>query len=359
MKSVYIHIPFCNNICSYCDFTKMYNIKEYVDKYLKSLSSEIKTKYHGEIINTLYIGGGTPSCLSIDNLKELFKIIDTFNLSSNLEFTIECNINDIEEKKLKLFKKNKVNRLSIGVQTFNEKYIKYLNRSHTKEDIFNNISLAKKYFDNINVDLIYAIPNQTLDELKSDIDNFIKLNIPHISTYSLMIEPHTILSKEDYIDDELDYQMYQLICNTLKNNNYRHYEVSNFSKQNYESKHNLTYWNNENYYGFGLSASGYINNIRYTNTKNLNDYLKGKYLYEKQELTLKQQMQEEMFLGLRKLDGVDINKFKDKYHKKIEDIFNIKDLIESKKLIIENNKIRINEDYIYVSNDILINFVGE
>lgn len=360
MKAVYIHIPFCTNICSYCDFPKMYKIDEYVEKYLNSLEQEIKNNYNDEIIKTIYIGGGTPSCLEEHNLKKLFEIVKIFNKAQNLEFTFECNICDINENLLNILKENGVNRISIGIQTFNSKFIKYLNRKHTKEDVLNKIPLIKKYFKNINIDLMYAMKEENLEDLKEDLNLFLALDLPHISTYSLIIEPHTVLYKnnEEYIDDELDYEMYKLIEKTLKSNNYNHYEISNYSKEGYESKHNLTYWNNDNYYGFGIGASGYIGNIRYTNTKNLLEYIKGSYKYVSTELSKKEQMQEEMFLGLRKLEGVSKKKFYQKYKKNIEEVFDIKNLIESGKLIEKDGYIYINPDYIYVSNDILINFVG-
>ena len=274
VKSVYIHIPFCKNICTYCDFCKMYYNENWIDKYLESLDNEIKENYKNEKISTLYLGGGTPSCLPVIYLKKLFKIIDKINLDNNYEFTIECNIEDITEEKLKLFTLNKVNRLSIGIQSFNNKILKYLGRNYNSDIIDKKIKLAKKYFDNINIDLIYAVKNQTIKDLKDDIDRFLKLDISHISCYSLMIENNTILSNnnEKYIDEDLDRNMYDLICGKLKEK-YNHYEISNFAKKGYESKHNLSYWNNNEYYGFGLSASGYINNIRYTNTKNLSKYI--------------------------------------------------------------------------------------
>lgn len=360
MKSVYIHIPFCTNICSYCDFPKMYKIEEYVEKYLNALEQEIKNNYNNESIETIYIGGGTPSCLNLNNLKKLFEIINIFKFDKNVEFTFECNICDINENLLSILKENKVNRISIGVQTFNSKFIKYLNRKHTKEEVLNKMSLIKNYFQNINIDLMYAIKEETLEDLKEDLNLFLSLGVPHISTYSLIIEPHTVLYKnnEEYIDEELDYEMYNLIEKNLKENGYNHYEVSNYSKEGFESKHNLTYWNNENYYGFGLGASGYIKNIRYTNTKNLLEYIEGNYKYIEDELSENEQMQEEMFLGLRKMKGVSKEKFYQKYGKNIEDVFDIKNLIESSKLIEKDGYIYINSDYIYVSNDILINFVG-
>ena len=360
MKSVYIHIPFCNKICSYCDFTKIYYNKKYINKYLDVLEYEIKKSYKNEIINTIYIGGGTPTSLDLDELRKLFNIIKIFKLNTNYEFTIECNIESLSKEKLDLFKKNNVNRLSIGIETFNDKFLKYLNRNHKKNQVFDIIEYAKELFDNINIDLIYGIKNESLDDLKYDIDNFLKLDINHISTYSLIIEPHTKLyiNNEQNIDEELDYKMYEYICKKLKKCGYIHYEVSNFAKPGYESIHNLTYWNNQEYYGFGLGASGFIDNIRYTNTKNIEKYLNKEFISEKEIMNLKTNMENEMILGLRKLKGVNIKEFNQKYNHDIEDVFNIKKLIEDKKLIIKNDYIYINPKYIYLSNDILINFIN-
>ena len=335
MKSAYIHIPFCEHICSYCDFCKMYYNKDLVDKYLIELNNEIKKKYKGEKLKTIYKGGGNPSSLNIEQLSNLLNIIKIFNLEKDYEFTFECNIENITEEKLNILYKNKVNRLSIGIQTFNEKYLKFLNRNHNKKDIKEKINIAKKIgFNNINIDLMYAFPNQTLKELESDIDEFLKLDINHISTYSLIIEPHTKLyiEKTKNIDEDLDRKMYDLICEKLKQNNYNHYEISNFSKENYESKHNLTYWNNENYYGFGCGASGYIDNIRYDNTRNIQEYLKGNYIKDKEKLTKNITIENEFILGLRKIKGINIEKFNKKY----DNIFKydvVNRLIKEKKLI--------------------------
>ena len=219
MKSVYIHIPFCNEICSYCDFCKVYYNKNFVKKYLVSLEKEIKSKYKGEEIHTLYIGGGTPSVLSIEELKILFNIINKLNLSKKVEFTFECNIESTNYEKLKYLYDNGVNRLSFGVQTFNRKYLKFLNRNHTSDQVKKIIKEAKQIgFININVDLMYAFPNETLEELKKDIDELLKLNIPHISTYSLIIEEHTKLFIDGVknISQDLDRNMYDLICKKLK-----------------------------------------------------------------------------------------------------------------------------------------------
>ncbi len=359
MKSVYIHIPFCNTICSYCDFPKVYSSVCDKKLSLEALKKEIKTNYKNEIINTIYIGGGTPSVLSIEELKKLLEITNLFKKNTNTEFTIECNIESIDEEKLKLLKKYNVNRISIGVESFDKKIISYLNRFHTKKETIKKIKLVKKYFNNINIDLMYAIPGQSIKSLKKDIKTYLKLKIPHISYYSLIIEPHTKLYNENtsYIDEDIDYKMYKIITKKLKK--YHHYEISNFSYVGYESKHNLVYWNNEEYYGFGLGASGNINGVRYNNTKNIHKYINGDYKLEETKLTEEEKMQEEMFLGLRKLDGVDINKFEKKYHKKIEEVFDIKDLLEKNILIKKDGYMFINKNNIYTSNDIMIRFVGD
>ena len=361
MRSVYIHIPFCDTICSYCDFCKFIKNDKWINQYLDALDTEINKRYKGELIETLYIGGGTPSCLSIDQLKKLFYIIKKINKSKILEFTFECNIENINYDKLKLLYENGVNRLSIGVQTFNDEFLKYLNRNHTLEDVKNKINIAKSIgFNNINIDLIYAMPGQTIQDLNRDIDEILKLDVNHISTYSLIIEPNTILyiNKTKNIDEELDYEMYKLICNKLKDNGYNHYEISNFSKDGYESKHNLAYWNNDEYYGFGLGSSGYIDSVRYDNTKSLNKYLNGDYINESHKLDIKEKIEDEFILGLRKIKGINKKDFKLKYDKNIKEIEVVNKLLGSNKLLENEKNIYINPKYIYVSNDILVEFIN-
>ena len=207
MISVYIHIPFCDHICSYCDFCKVYYNTSYVDKYLTALESEIKSRYNKkDKVKTIYIGGGTPSSLTLDELKKLFNIIKIFNLDDNIEFTFEANIENLTLDKIKLLKDNKVNRVSLGVQTFNEDNLKYLNRFHNREDVYRVINnLKENNIDNINIDLIYGIDSD-IEKVKKDIDYFLELNIPHISCYSLIIENNTILKNNNtkYIDEDIE-----------------------------------------------------------------------------------------------------------------------------------------------------------
>lgn len=355
--SIYIHIPFCTNICSYCDFSKFYYNESWADAYLIELEKEIKSRYKNEVINTIYIGGGTPSSLSFKQLEKLLEIIKIFKYS-NIEFTFESNI-DITLDKLKLLSQAKVNRISIGLQTINSKLLKVLNRNHTKEEIIEKISLIKKYIKNINIDLMYALPNETLDDLKKDLEFFLSLDVNHISTYSLIIEPNTKLYIDGYknIDEDMDYEMFKLINKALKNNGYIHYEISNYCKKGYESKHNLVYWNNLNYYGFGIGASSYIDNTRSDNTRSYNDYINGKYTKEEHILDINETISNEFILGFRKIDGINIDNFNSKYSINLLSLEVIKKLLKEKKLIIENDNIKINEKYLYVQNSILVEFL--
>ena len=353
--SIYIHIPFCNSICSYCDFCKVYYNKKYIYDYLDNLKKEISSRYKGEKVNTIFIGGGTPSSLDIDELRYLFDIIGVFDKDIYCEFTMECNIDSISEEKLIIMKKYGINRVSVGVESFNDSVIKFLGRNHDKKMVFEKIGLVKKYFDNINIDLIYAAYDD-INILKSDIDCFLKLDIPHISTYSLIIEDNTMLKINGMknIDEDIDYEMYKYIEDALEKNDYIHYEISNYAKNGYQSKHNLVYWNNEEYYGFGLSSTSYINNERITNTKNLRKYLNGEYLdtsvYEDKDI----RMENEIMLGLRKLDGIDLDRFKEKFNVSLEDIYNIDNLVRNGYLIRDNNCIKIDEKYMYISNEIIV-----
>lgn len=356
MISVYIHIPFCSNICSYCDFSKMYYNKKYVEKYLEVLEQEIKERYNGEIVKTLYIGGGTPTSLNIKELERLFKIINIFNLDKDCEFTIEANVENLDLEKIKLIAINKVNRVSLGVQTFNKDNLVYLNRKHAKEDVFNAIKLLKENnITNINIDIIYGIDND-IDKVKKDIEYFLKLDIPHISCYSLIIEDNTSLKNNNtnYIDEDIEYEMYKYIEDTLEKNNYIHYEISNYAKKGYESKHNLVYWNNEYYYGFGLSSVSFIDNYRITNTRNLTKYLNGDFIFYKDYEDIEMQIDNEIMLGLRKIEGINLTEFKNKYNNDLEDIYDIDNLLKDNYLIKENNYLKINKEYIYLSNWVLL-----
>ena len=353
IKSCYIHIPFCEKICSYCDFCKMFYNDRIVDKYLDSLEEEIHILYNGEELDTLYIGGGTPSCLNIKQLERLFEILNVFEKSKNIEFTIECNFSNIDKEKLELFKRFGVNRLSFGLETTSKKQLELLERDENLDHTRNIIKLARDIgFNNINVDLMYALPGESIDDLKRDLDFIYSLNIEHVSCYSLIIEEHTKLGIKDVknINEELDYEMYNVICDSMKNHGYKHYEISNFSKDGYHSKHNLVYWNNLEYYGFGMGASSYIDNRRCSNTRSINKYLNGNYLLEEEYLELEDLVYYEVMLNLRKSEGIDLDKLYSKYKVCIE----YQELVKLGLLEVNKNKLYIPEEKWYISNDIII-----
>ncbi len=357
VDSMYIHIPFCMKICSYCDFCKMMYKDNLVEGYFEALAKEIEDKYNHEELKTLYIGGGTPSVLNNGHLLELARIINSLTFAKEYEFTFECNINDINDNLLTNLKNMGVNRLSIGIESFDSSLLSLMNRECSFEDTYKKIKLCRFYgFNNINLDLIYALPTEYIKILKKDINLLLKLNPEHISTYSLILEDHTLLKLNGYepIDEELDADMYDYIIKRLRNKGYNHYEISNFAKPGYESKHNLKCWNNEEYYGFGLGAAGYYAGVRYENTRSLTEYKKGNYLGNKEIVSKEAQMKYELMLGLRKTMGINIKDFYDKYQENIQDVFNLNQVMKDKDLLLKNNYLYINPKKYYVMNEILL-----
>ena len=360
MISVYIHIPFCKSICTYCDFCKVLYNSEWVKNYLKVLKDEILDRYMGESVRTIYIGGGTPSTLSLRETEYLLSLTNLFKKDNLEEFTFECNIEDINKNLLELLKKYGVNRLSIGIESFDEENLLLMHRSTNYEDTSEKMKLIRELgFNNVNLDLIYALPKEKLSTLKNDIKLLLKLNPEHISTYSLMIEDNTFLAykKTQSIDEDTDALMYEYICQKLKKSGYKHYEVSNFAKEGYESKHNLTYWNNLEYYGFGCGASGYIGGVRYDNTRSLSNYLKGDFNSSEELLSKDKIMEYELILGLRKLEGIKLEDFYKKFGVNMQNVFPVKPLLRNGDLIYQNGYIKINPQKIYIMNEILLKLV--
>lgn len=356
---IYIHIPFCTSICNYCDFPKLLYDKKYTNAYLDSLKKEITSRYQLEEIKSIYIGGGTPTSLDEEELTKLLELTKFFIKKEDIEFTIESNIESLTLEKIKILKSYGVNRVSLGVQSFQENTLKELNRKHTKEDVFQVVNnLLKVGISNISMDYIYGV-HSSIEEVKEDITNFLKLGIPHISCYSLIIEENTIfhIEKRKYIEQDLEYQMYQTIQNILETNHYHQYEISNYAKEGYQSIHNLNYWNNGPYYGFGLGAVSYLNHYRISNTKSLSSYLKGNYQLESILESIEVRMSNDFLLGLRKIEGINIKNFKKKYHKEVIECYDIKDLIKDGLLKIEENHLFIPKEYLYNSNEILIHFL--
>ncbi len=359
-KGVYIHIPFCKSICSYCDFCKMFYYEKWAKEYLESLKHEIEDLYNGEDIETIYIGGGTPSSLSSENLKALFEIIHLFRIENLKECTFECNINDVNEEVLRILKHNRVNRLSIGIQSFHEEKLRQMNRRHNYQDVKEKIELCRRYgFSNINIDFIYGFDFENKKEIKEDLQQILSLNPEHISTYSLMIEKNTplYLKHVDKMNEDEEAEAYKMICKLLKKQGYFHYEISNFSKKGYESLHNLRYWKNLEYYGFGLSASGYLDKVRYTNTYSLTKYLKNDYRKETEFLTQKDIMDNHLMLGFRLLKGFNVKEFEELYQVNLKKTYPIQPLLKNGDLILKKGNIFINPDKLYIMNEILLKMI--
>lgn len=374
MLGLYIHIPFCRHICHYCDFYKMVVSKSFQKKYIKALLEEMKLKKLDSYkFDTLYIGGGTPSCLEYDDLitllDELSKLV---NLSSLKEFTVEVNPEDISDLLLKSFVKYHVSRISMGIQSFNPRIIETLGRHlyFSFDEIKNKIDLIKKYnITNINCDLIYAVADETLEEVMDDVSKFMGLGITHISTYSLILEEHTVLykwytdKKFSLTSENLDALMYQNIIDKLKASGFIHYETSNFAVQGYESKHNLLYWNCDEYIGLGAGAASYLNHKRYANVRNIEKYYDGLskhnlILDDVEDLSLDDEKEYEVILGLRRLEGISKSSFYQKYSISIIDAFpNISKLIDEGLLEENNEYIKIPEKYSYIANHIIVKII--
>lgn len=332
VESAYIHIPFCKSKCAYCSFVS-FNKLEMITGYVYALLKDISDNYCGEKLRTLYFGGGTPSLLPIDLLS---KIIKKFKFQNNYELTMEINPDDANLEYFSALKSLGVNRLSLGSQTFDDEILKLIGRRHDSHAIVNAVKLAKEAgFTNISVDLIYGLPLQTIDGLKIDLEKFLKLDIQHISTYGLKIEEGSKFSRyyscnrpaptltlprgEGSVeiclpDDDAQADMYELINNTLEKNGYYRYEVSNFAKSGYESKHNLNYWDNNEYYGFGCAAHGYVDGIRYSNYSTLDEYMAKPSTHELgHTLSQQEKLEEEIFLGFRKRSGINVNRIKERF----------------------------------------------
>ncbi|SEF74596.1 oxygen-independent coproporphyrinogen-3 oxidase [Caloramator fervidus] len=323
-RALYVHIPFCLKKCLYCDF---YSITDLTlqDCYIDVLLKEIK-EIEDKELKSIFIGGGTPTVLSKYNLERLLKNLSRFDFK---EFTVEANPGTLNEEKLLLLKDYGVNRLSIGLQAVQDNLLKRLGRIHNFNDFLNNYEMARKIgFKNINVDLMFNIPEQSIDDWMDTLNKIVDLNPEHISIYSLILEEGTVFY--DYYqkgelsisDDEIDRQMYHYAVEFLKSYGYEHYEISNFAKKGFECIHNLTYWNEEEYYGVGASAHSFIDSYRYANASDIKEYITSRYLKrEKIYISKEEQMQEFMILGLRKIKGISKKDFKNRFNVDIIEVY--------------------------------------
>lgn len=375
---IYIHIPFCKQKCKYCDFTSFQCMEDKQDEYFKYLLQEISEKADeinsDVIVDTIYIGGGTPSIVSEKYIEQIIGIIkNNFKLIENPEITIEVNPGTVDELKLKKYFKIGINRLSMGLQSTNDKLLDLLGRIHTYAEFENAYTLARKVgFKNINVDLMIGLPKQTLKDVITSLNEIINKSPEHISVYSLIVEGNTQMydlienGKLKLPSEQMERKMYWKVKEVLEKNGYNHYEISNFSKPNFESKHNSNCWEQHDYIGFGIAAHSYYNGIRYSNITNLKQYIdnlkNGQSVYniifhENQDDESK--MKEYMLLGLRKINGVNINEFKNKFIQNPLYLFRneLNKLTQNELICVEGDFIKLTNKGIDLANVVWMEFV--
>ena len=363
MKGIYVHIPFCEHICHYCDFVKRVpKNKEMVDSYLVALRKEIFSyQAHFDTIETIYIGGGTPSMLDESELIYLFESLKNIH---PIEYTIEVNPESYTHKKGEIFKQYGVNRVSLGVQTFNEKLLNYLNRKHSNAKVYEVVSDLKSLgIPYISLDLIYAIPGQTMEDLEQDLEHIRTLNVSHVSCYSLILEEKTyfyhqyLRGKFEQMDEDMEAMMYQKVMEKLKDQGFEHYEISNYAKDGHYSKHNLLYWTLGEYIGVGLGAHGFINNHRTLNHKAL-----PKYLNMPLELKTFQdedmRIQDELIFGLRKIQGIHVKEIEDKYNISLMEKYpKLQEKIDLGLVEWKGEYLKLTEKGIFLGNQVFMVFV--
>lgn len=376
MLGLYIHVPFCAQKCNYCDFNS-YKIEEKNQKtdYLISIRKEMelyKEEFKSKEFTSVFLGGGTPSILTPEELTTLMEnIYSNFNIGKDAEITMECNPGTLDKAKLKAIKSLGINRLSMGLQVTQDHHLKYIGRIHTYEQFEKNYKDAIEVgINNINVDLMYSLPNQSFDEWKETLNKIINLNPSHISAYSLILEEGTkfydmYLNKEfELNDEEVDINIYNYTIDTLYKNGYHQYEISNYSKEGYECKHNIVYWQCDNYLGLGPGASGYINNYRYSNICDIKGYNKcleydKRPIEEKNILSKKDEMEEFIFMGLRMNKGINLDEFYKRFNIDFKHRYNdILGKLKNLNLIIEqNNNIILTQRGREISNTVFVEFI--
>ena len=367
---LYIHIPFCKQKCSYCDFISYSNKNNLVEKYIDALKQEIKEKakkLNEYEITTIYIGGGTPSYIESKYIVEVLETIkQNYKISKNAEITIEVNPGTATEEKLQEYIKTGINRISLGLQSCNDILLNLIGRIHSYEEFLNTYKIARKVgFKNINVDLMIGLPNQNLEDVKDSLEKIIGLNPEHISIYSLIVEEETPIERKiekgeiKLPNEELERKEYWKVKKTLEKFGYKHYEISNFAKQGHESKHNVNCWEQKEYIGFGLAAHSYINKKRFSNVEKIEEYIEKKepIIHEIQDI--ENQKKEYMLLGLRKINGIKISDFKNKFG--CNPIMEFKDelnkLVEKGLLEIDLDEIRLTKKGIDLANIVWEKFI--
>ena len=369
--SLYIHIPFCKQKCLYCDFPSYAGKEVLMDDYIEALNKEILEKGQNYIINSIFIGGGTPSYLTNNNLKKLLSTINKLKLEENLEFTVECNPGTLTEESLKIMKNNNVNRLSIGLQSTKNTLLKNIGRIHSYEEFKNSYLLARKMgFNNINVDLMFGLPNQKIEDWKESLEEIVKLEPEHISAYSLIIEEGTCFynlyeeNKLELPSEDSEREMYLLTKEILNKHDYHQYEISNFAKEGKECFHNKVYWKCNEYLGLGVSASSFIDKKRIRNIDNIKTYIeridKNEDVVDEIHINTKNDdIEEFVFMGLRMINGIDLNEFRCRFNQDIYEVYG--DIIEKnikKELLINDlGRLYLSLKGIEVSNYVMSDFI--
>ena len=372
---IYIHIPFCKSKCYYCDFTSFAGRDKLANKYIKCLKKEIIHRKNDNVeIDTIYFGGGTPSYINEKHIVEILNTIrENYKVLDDAEITIEANPGTITEDKLKTYLKCGINRISIGLQSSRNEILKSIGRIHTFEQWGNSILMAKQVgFKNINTDIIVGLPDQSIYDIEDAIDQIVDYGLQHVSVYSLIVEEGTPLEEKlkkgelKEIDEELERYMYWFAKRKLEDNGYKHYEVSNFAKEGFESKHNLNCWNQHSYMGFGLAAASYENKSRRTNISDLDFYIKNieednfdsLYVIEEQQNN-SEEMKEFMMLGLRKIDGVNVGDFRMKFSKDVFIVFKkqIEKLLTEDLIELNKSNIRLTKKGLDLANLVWEEFI--
>lgn len=375
IKSAYLHIPFCEHICYYCDFNKVFIEGQPVDEYIDMLIREmsfLKEEVPAHPLSTMYIGGGTPTSLSAKQLEKLMiGIHEQLPLASGVEFTVEANPGDLTADKIAVLKNYGVNRLSMGVQSFDDRLLKKIGRKHTASDVFDTMRLLEKSgLNNVSIDLIYALPGQSLESFHDSLDKALSLDLPHYSLYSLILENQTVfynLARQGRLhlpDEDEEGDMFDLAAAFMEAHGRKQYEVSNFAIPGKESQHNLVYWNNEEYYGLGAGASGYLDGVRYRNFGPIQQYMQPlkeqkRPIRDEEILTEQARMEEELFLGLRKREGVSYALFYEKFNQSLDEVFGnvIEELVAEKLLVKDTQHIALTRRGLALGNNVFQRFL--
>ena len=369
--SLYIHIPFCKQKCLYCDFPSYSGKEKFMEEYIEALNKEILNKAEKYTINSIFIGGGTPSYLKDSSLEILLITLNKLNLKENLEFTMECNPGTLNREKLRLMKKYKVNRISMGLQSTKNSILKEIGRIHSYEEFKNNYFLAREIgFNNINVDLMFGLPKQRLEDWKESLEEIGKLEPEHISAYSLIIEEGTIFynlydqDKLELPEENQEREMYLATKEILNNYGYHQYEISNFAKQGKECFHNKVYWKCNEYLGLGVSASSFVHKRRIKNIDDIQEYIRKinnneSVIEEIHANNIKDDMEEFMFMGLRMIEGISINEFKERFNKNINEVYGdvIEKNIKKELLICNSERLFLSAKGIELSNYVMSDFI--